>query len=179
MRISSKISWYLLTDAILMQDHRKNDQEDQTRLQTMKNLSLSYEQQYSLLKCSTYMNNEHSWNTTPTSAIVIISRTTKGTRHYVDRPAVNLVELKSTAVTMLGSIVRHCTEYSQNSQRGNSLNIFEMFAIQKKSKNSTGRLLKGAKKSAKEFKVIIRILTRLPSTQRTARPSVPVWFKCE
>ena len=131
MRISSKISWYLLTDAILMQDHRKNDQEDQTRLQTMKNLSLSYEQQYSLLKCST-MKIEHSWNTTPTSAIVIISRTSKGTRHYVDRPAVNLVELKSTAVTMLGSIVRHCTEYSQNSQRGNSLNIIEMFAIQKK-----------------------------------------------
>ena len=64
--------------------------------------------------------------------IVIISRTTKGTRHYVDRPAVNLVELKSTAVTMLGSIVRHCTEYSQNSQRGNSLNIIEMFAIQNK-----------------------------------------------
>ena len=172
MRISSKISWYLLTDAILMQDHRKNDQEDQTCLQTMKSLSLSE------VKCST-MNIEHSWNTTPTSAIVIISRTTKGTRHYVDRPAVNLVELKSTAVTMLGSIVRHCTEYSQNSQRGNSLNIIEMFAIQKKSKNSTGILLKGAKKSANELKVIIRILTRLPSTQRTARPSVPVWFKCE
>ena len=132
MRISSKISWYLLTDAILMQDHRKNDQEDQTRLQTMKTISLSYRQQYSSLKCSTYMNNEYSWNTTPTSAIVIISRTIKGTRHYVDRPAVNLVELKSTAVTMLGSIVRHCTEYSQNSQRGNSLNIIEMFAIQKK-----------------------------------------------
>ena len=125
MRISSKISWYLLTDAILMQDHRKNDQEDQTCLQTMKSLSLSE------VKCST-MNIEHSWNTTPTSAIVIISRTIKGTRHYVDRPAVNLVELKSTAVTMLGSIVRHCTEYSQNSQRGNSLNIIEMFAIQKK-----------------------------------------------
>ena len=45
--------------------------------------------------------------------------------------------------------------------------------------NSTGILLKCPKKRAKELKVIIRILTRLPSTQRTARPSVPVWFKCE
>ena len=174
-------SWYLLTDTVLMQDHRKNDQEDQTRLQTMKTISLSYRQQYSSLKCSTYMNNEH-WTFMKHNA-------NQRHRNHFQNKQGNQTLCRQACSQSRGIEIDSChdawkhrqtlhrifTEFTERQQLEYNWNVCNT----EEKVNSTGRLFKGAKKSAKEFKVIIRILTRLPSTQRTARPSVPVWFKCE